>query len=91
MAKSNSDLSRAQFVPNTVRICGHSRLITVSLFLCRYVNRLARASRVSSSKLAMRVRFSSPALSDVPSQGSFRHAAMRLQKSALGPGHNVGH
>ena len=42
------------------------------------------------SKLAMRVRFSSPALSDVPSQGSFRNAAMRLQKSALGPGHNVG-
>ena len=40
------------------------------------------------SKLVMRVRFSSPALSDVPSQGSFRHAAMRLQKSALGPGHN---
>jgi hypothetical protein len=30
-------------------------------------------------------------LSDVASQGSFRHAAMRLQKSALGPGHNVGH
>jgi hypothetical protein len=28
MAKSNSDLPRAQFVPNTARICGHSRLIT---------------------------------------------------------------
>ena len=27
----------------------------------------------------------------LPSQGSFRHAATRLQKSALGPGHNVGH
>jgi hypothetical protein len=42
------------------------------------------------SKLVMRVRFSSPALSGVPSQGSFCHAAMRLEKSALGPGHNVG-
>jgi hypothetical protein len=31
MAKSNSDLPRAQFVPNTARICGHSRLITVSI------------------------------------------------------------
>jgi len=28
MAKSNSDLPGAQFVPNTARICGHSRLIT---------------------------------------------------------------
>ena len=48
------------------------------------------APRARPSKLVMRVRFSSPALSDAPSQGSFCHAAMRLQESALGPGHNVG-
>jgi hypothetical protein len=42
------------------------------------------------SKLVMRVRFSSPALSDFPSQGSFRHAAVRLDQSALGPGYYVG-
>jgi hypothetical protein len=39
------------------------------------------------SKLVMRVRFSSPALSGVPSQGSFRHAGMRLHKRAQGSGH----
>ena len=38
------------------------------------------------SKLVMRVRFSSPAPSDVPSQGSSRHTAMRLQKGHTGPG-----
>jgi hypothetical protein len=31
---SSNDLSRAQFVPNTARNCGHSRLAMVSLFLC---------------------------------------------------------
>ena len=51
----------------------------------------ARVGARIPSKLVMRVRFSSPALSDIPSQDSFRHAAMRLQKSALGSGHNVGH
>ena len=29
-AKSSSDLRRAQFVPNTARTCGHSRLPRVS-------------------------------------------------------------
>jgi hypothetical protein len=33
-AKSNSQLSRAQFVPNTARNGGHSRQIMVSYFLC---------------------------------------------------------
>jgi hypothetical protein len=33
-AKSNSHLSRAQFVPNMPCNCGHSRQIMVSLFLC---------------------------------------------------------
>jgi hypothetical protein len=33
-AKSNSHLSRAQFVPNRARNAGHSRQIMVSLFLC---------------------------------------------------------
>ena len=42
--------------------------------------------RPRPSKLVMRVRFSSPAPSDVPSRGSFRYARMRLQKSALGRG-----
>jgi len=42
------------------------------------------------SKLVMRVRFSSPAPSDVPSQGNFRNVAMRLKRSTLVPGHNVG-
>ena len=50
----------------------------------------ARVGAQIPSKLVMRVRFSSPALSDVPSQGSFRYAAVRLHQSALGPGHNVG-
>ena len=54
-------LLRAQFVPNTARNCGHSWLAMVSRFLCVKGKRLARASRVSSSKLVMRVRFSSPA------------------------------
>jgi hypothetical protein len=31
--KSNSALSRAQFVPNRSRKCGHSRLFVVSFFL----------------------------------------------------------
>jgi hypothetical protein len=35
LAKSNSHLWRAQFVPITPRNCGHSRLVMVSLFLCR--------------------------------------------------------
>jgi hypothetical protein len=60
-AKSNSHLSRAQFAPNMARNCGRSRLIMVSPFLCMQGNCLASASRFSSSKLAMRVRFSSPA------------------------------
>jgi hypothetical protein len=60
-ANSNNDLPRAQFVPNMPRNCGHSRLIMVSLFLCIEGTCLARASRFSSSKLVMRVRFSSPA------------------------------
>jgi hypothetical protein len=41
-----------KIVPNTPRNCGQSRLIVVSLFLCRQGNRLVRALRVSSSKLA---------------------------------------
>ena len=32
-AKSNSDSSRTQFLPNTLRNRGHSRLFAVSLFL----------------------------------------------------------
>jgi hypothetical protein len=32
-ANSNNDLPRAQFVPNTPRNCGHSRLIMVCLLL----------------------------------------------------------
>jgi hypothetical protein len=53
-SKSNNDLPRAQFVPNTTRNCGHSRVATVSPFLCTQGNRLARASSVSSSKLVAR-------------------------------------
>jgi hypothetical protein len=33
-AKSNNDLFHAQFVPDTPGNRGHSRLFTVSLFLC---------------------------------------------------------
>jgi hypothetical protein len=55
--KSNNDLRRAQFVPNTARNCGHSRLFVVSFFICRQGNRLARASPVSSSSWSMRIRF----------------------------------
>jgi hypothetical protein len=60
-AKSNTGLSRAQFVPNMARNRGNSRLFVVSFFLCIQGDRLVRASPVSSSKLVMRVRFSSPA------------------------------
>ncbi len=59
--KSNNDLRRAQFVPDTPRNRGNSRLFGVSPFFCTQGNHLARASPVSSSKLVMRVRFSSPA------------------------------
>jgi hypothetical protein len=61
MAKSNSGWSHAHFVPKTPHNCGHSRQFTVSAFLWIEGNRLARASSDSSSKLVMRVRFSSPA------------------------------
>ena len=46
LGKSNGPSLRAQFVPNTPRTCGHSRLTAVSLFLCMQGKRLARASSV---------------------------------------------
>jgi hypothetical protein len=68
--------------PLSTANAGYPRCLTCTL---RRLKRAFLALLPRPSKLAMRVRFSSPALSDVPSQGSFRHAAMRLQKSALGP------
>jgi hypothetical protein len=53
--KSNNDLSRAQFVPNTARNWGHSRLAMVSVYPLHVTESPNQSSKGSSSKLVIRV------------------------------------
>jgi hypothetical protein len=90
-SESNMLLSRAQFVPNTPRNGGHSRFVKDTLFLVRKQKRLARASAIQSSKLVIRVRFSSPAPPEGPSQRAFLSCRHAPPPGQYGSGHNVGH